>query len=33
MFPGITSEILASYDIVAKIEKLDNFKVDGLPDF
>lgn len=33
MFSGITPEIIASYDIVAKIEKLDNFKVDGLPDF
>jgi len=33
MFPELTDGILASIDVVAKIEKLDNWHVEGIPDF
>jgi len=32
MFPKLTDGILASFDVVSKIARLDNFKVDGIPD-
>lgn len=32
MFPGLTNTILATYDINAKIDQLNNLKIEGLPE-